>query len=226
MSSTNRSKIRYEHDQDYYVTPLWVIREFLRAWDQQTTTIKDFQTNNESCFILDPCAGGDSSGNIMSYPTVLNEWGLDTVTMDIRPDSPCQYPVTNFLDAKLDGIKFDMVMTNPPYNIATQIIERSMEVVKPMGWIVMLLRINFLGSQTRGSWFANNMPHSIYTHSKRPGFYPDNWKEVMPWLTKKGTDSTEYGHFVWQNVPCSNAPYQGFVIPHVKGVSDAPGPCY
>jgi hypothetical protein len=46
----------------------------------------------------------------------------------------------------------------------------------------------------------------------------------MPWLEKKGTDSTEYAHFVWQKQSKSTYPYRGFVIENQRGISDAPGP--
>ena len=222
MSSTNRSKLRYEHDKDYYVTPKWCVREFLHAWDNETHELERLRLRDQS-IILDPCAGGDPT-NEMTYPSVLQEWGLNTVSLDIRPDSPCMFPGTDYLTADLTGMNADVVITNPPFNLALPIIQKSFEVVKPMGWIIMLLRQNFLGSQERGPWLSENMPHSLYTHSKRPGFYPDNWKTVMPWLKKKGTDSCEYAHFMWQKVSTNPYPYKGFLIPHVKGVSDAPGP--
>jgi hypothetical protein len=144
--------------------------------------------------------------------------------MDLRTDSPCQFPGEDFLTADLMDLKFDMIITNPPYNLAVPMIERALELVKPMGWVVMLLRVNFLGAQKRGQWWQTHMPESKWTHSKRPCFYPDNWRELMPWLEKKGTDSTEYAHYVWQKTSNSTYPYRGFVIPHEKGVSDAQGP--
>ena len=224
MSSTNRSKLRYEHEKDYYITPLWIIREFFRAWNRQTSELQRLFLKDDA-LILDPCAGGDPSGNPMAYPTILGEWGLtdNVLTSDLRTDSPCLLPGTNFLTTDF-GHQFDMVITNPPYNIAQEVVDRSLEVVKPGGWVIMLLRLNFLGSQVRGPWYETTMPHSTYTHSRRPSFYPENWREVMPWVKKKGSDSCEYAHFIWQKVSVSSGPYQGYVIPHVRGVSDAPGP--
>lgn len=220
MSSTNRSKLREEHKEDYYVTPQWCVREFLNAWEKDSCKISGLPSD---ALILDPCAGGDRI-NPMTYPTVLQEWGINPITMDLRSDSPCQFPGEDFLTADLMDLKFDMIITNPPYNLAVPMIERALELVKPMGWVVMLLRVNFLGAQKRGEWWQTHMPESKWTHSKRPCFYPDNWRELMPWLEKKGTDSTEYAHYVWQKTSSSTNPYRGFVIPHVKGVSDAQGP--
>jgi hypothetical protein len=219
MSSTNRSKLREEHKEDYYVTPQWCVREFLNAWEKDYCKVSNLQSD---ALILDPCAGGDVT-NPMTYPTVLKEWGFNPITMDLREDSPCQFPGEDFLTVDLMDLKFDMIITNPPYNLAVPMIERALELTKPMGWVVMLLRVNFLGAQKRGEWWQTHMPESKWTHSRRPCFYPDNWRELMPWLEKKGTDSTEYAHYVWQKGNAANS-YRGFIIPHERGVSDAPGP--
>lgn len=50
----------------------------------------------------------------------------------------------------------------------------------------MLLRLNFFGSQQRLAFWNKTMPICVYVHSKRMKF------------TKKGTDSIEYIHAVWQ----------------------------
>jgi hypothetical protein len=215
MSSTNRSNKRDNHRDDYYVTPKWCVREFLRTWD-----IRSQLPDNP--IILDPCAGGDAV-NSMTYPSVLKEWGYDTVSMDIRSDSPAEFSGIDFLSADLYGVQPDLIITNPPYVIAKDCVVKSLEVAKPGGWVVMLLRINFLGAQNRAPFWQEFMPHSLYTHSKRPGFYPDNWKDLYPDLDKKGTDSTEYSHFVWQ-VGNYGDFYRGFVIKHDKDISDAIGP--
>ena len=50
--------------------------------------------------------------------------------------------------------------------------------------VVMLLRINFLGSKKRYGFWKKNPPQAMYVLSKRPSF------------TGKGTDATEYAWFV------------------------------
>jgi tRNA1(Val) A37 N6-methylase TrmN6 len=80
----------------------------------------------------------------MSYPAVLFKYGADynkIVTNDIREDSPAQYH-KDFLTAT-EKDKYDIVITNPPFNIAQDIINKSLEVVKPGGYVIMLLRLNY-----------------------------------------------------------------------------------
>jgi len=183
MSSTNRSDARDSHIADYYITPQKPIEAFL------TEFFKDewIDLSSQSHRILDPCAGGDKE-NDMSYPAVLFKmWAgyYSIITNDIREDSPAQTHV-DFLEIQHD-YTFDIVITNPPFNIAQQIIEKSLSVVKEWGYVIMLLRLNYIGSKAREEFWKKNKPYAIYAHNKRMSFTSD-WK----------TDSIEYAHFIFR----------------------------
>ena len=192
MSSTNRSNIRSEHKEDYYVTPLWWIREFLNIF------IKDKNLNLNNLKILDPCAGGDEK-NEMSYPKVLKEyWVKDNQidTIDIRNDSKAKFKWVNFLQDDLTKYiwnkKYDIIITNPPFYLSQSIIEKSLELVEEWWYVIMLLRLNYVGSKQRVNFWKNNRVYRIYAHSKRMKF-TENWN----------SDSIEYWHFVrkkWYNL--------------------------
>ena len=183
MSSTNRSDARDSHIADYYITPQKPIEAFL------TEFCKDewIDLSSQSHSILDPCAGWDYE-NDMSYPAVLFKMWVDynkIITNDIREDSPAQTHI-DFLETQYD-YPFDIVITNPPFNIAQHIIEKSLSVVKEWGYVIMLLRLNYIGSKSREEFWKRNKPYAIYAHNKRMSFTAD-W----------GTDSIEYGHFIWR----------------------------
>jgi len=76
----------------------------------------------------------------------------------------------------------DLILTNPPFSLAKEFIEHSLSISNTC---IMLLRLNFLGSQARHIWWKNNLPTALHVLSKRPSF------------TGKGTDATEYAWFVW-----------------------------
>ena len=196
MSSTNRGQQR--NKDDYYLTPNWCVREFLHNW-------KDFGELTEYSAILDPSSGGLVKNGVVveesTYPKILNEHGLNCVTIDIREDSCCHFK-QNYLEMPLTNTQ-DLIITNPPYSLAQEFIIKALDDVKYGGWVVMLLRINFLGSQKRTPFFREYMPNSVYVHSKRPSF------------TNKGTDSTEYAHFVWQKGNHSLF-FEGYFIEHIK----------
>ena len=175
MSSTNRGYDR--HISDYYVTPVNEIKKF---WEE-------FKVHNNIStvnYVLDPSAGGDSK-HIMSYPEVLKNEDFELVTMDIRQDSLAALK-GDYLVTKFDK-SFDMIFTNPPFVQALEFLQKALNDVKDDGYVIMLLRLNFLGSRARNEWLKNNMPYEIYVHSKRISFTDDG-----------KTDSIEYAHFVWK----------------------------
>lgn len=169
---------------DYYVTPPWAIRDFLRAWDRDTGIVTKLA--KREALTLDPCAGGDKE-NAMSYPLVLEESGISPVTIDIREDSRATI-IADYLQTDVEA-KFDFIITNPPFNLAMEIIKKSLSDCVEGGFVVMLLRLNFYGAQSRAKWFTENMPELCYVHSRRLGFNP-----AYP----NKTDSIEYMHAVWR----------------------------
>lgn len=179
MSSTNRSKSRQEHISDYYITPVDKIEEFLIKFnDTEEIFIND-------PIILDVCAGGDSNHN-MSYPTAIrNVYNLPTKTIDIREDSLADTK-TNYLTYELN-YKPNIIITNPPFNFAIEIVQKALNDVADNGYVIMLLRLNFFGSGKRFQFFENNLPKYCFVHNKRISFTDDN-----------KTDSIEYCHMVWQ----------------------------
>ncbi len=187
MSSTNRGGERAA--SDYYVTPIPAIELFLGEW------AKDNQLLNEIGSILDPCAGGtrNAQGDIttpMSYPEALHKCGLfpdcQLSTLDIRPDSAA-VRIGDYLNTPLMGTVPDLIISNPPFALASEFIEKALQDVKPGGWVVMLLRLNFFESQGRKAFMQSNPPCRAYVHAERMSF------------TGGKTDSVAYMHAVWRS---------------------------
>lgn len=183
MSSTNRGTERNKFD--YYVTPEKDILTFLEDFKKKHKELESVKK------VLDPCAGGDLKHD-MSYPVALKKvfpmWNIETI--DIREDSKANYK-TDYLKANIREVIKDyepeIIFTNPPFNIAMDFVKKAIEDVKHGGYVIMLLRLNFLGSKVRNEWLRKNMPYEIYVHSKRICFSEDG-----------KTDSIEYAHFVWK----------------------------
>lgn len=183
MSSTNRGAVR--NKDDYYVTPHNTIREFLAFVRESDACIKKpfFYFGDK---ILDPSAGGCANYE-MSYPKVLEEFDLPAESWDIREDSRADKKGINFLDT-IGKEEYDTVITNPPFNQATEFVEKALEHVADHGLVIMLQRLNWLGSQKRKQFWQTMPLAGVFIHSKRPGFDPENPND---------TDSTEYAHFVF-----------------------------
>ena len=191
MSSTNRKNAKERRVSDYYVTPQGCIWEFLNEWmlDLNGKFWDDklyVGERPDRALWLDPCAGGDKHHK-MSYPEVLKEnFGVDADTIDIRKDSLAEIK-EDFLKIDFsEDEKYDVVITNPPFNLAREIIGKSFKHTKEGGYIVMLLRLNFLGSKARKSFWDQQLPVWTYVHHRRMSFTDDG-----------NTDSIEYAHFVW-----------------------------
>lgn len=181
MSSTNRSRARDNHISDYYVTPIETIQQFLQAFNEVENIFQ-----NEDIVILDPCAGGDSK-NPMSYPEALVREGVDSrsiFTVDIREDSLAEIK-GNFLT--LDKGDFDVIISNPPFKLALEFIEHSLQQTREDGFVIMLLRLNFFETKTRKPFFESYMPKYAFVHHARMSFTEDG-----------KADSVAYMHCVWQ----------------------------
>lgn len=208
ISSTNRHNAEKRHLFDYYVTPVNDVELFLRAFDDVV------HLNWNNIFILDPSAGGnkrhtDENGTIaieypMSYPTAIQQVFGECVidTYDIREDSSAKHK-QDYLTAEL-SYKPDLIITNPPFNLAMEFIKKSLQDVKDNGYVVMLLRLNFLGSKERFEFFQHNLPKYIFVHHKRISFDYKRGSNGYILFDKYGnprrgsTDSIEYCHMVWQ----------------------------
>ncbi|MCF6205320.1 MAG: hypothetical protein L3J47_00305 [Sulfurovum sp.] len=169
MSSTNRGSKR--EDFDKYFTPEWLVGE-----------LPGILTNLEiaaSARVLEPCVGGGAI-----YRGLINTFnGINCADIEPEDDFPCAKQ--DFLDFYPRDL-YDLVVSNPPFNIAQKIIERAIDITRESGHVVMLLRINFFGGQKRSAWLSGNMPIECYVTPRRPKF-------------KNGkSDSTEYAWFVWE----------------------------
>lgn len=139
MSSTNRGGDR--HAADYYVTPQWAIRSFLEAFSEDdphqfcwTDGGGFYQRMASGISIIDPCAGGDAK-NDMAYPKAIEDAGWPVAkgmtTVDWRQDSRAEHK-TDFLMWQ-PGFKFDMAITNPPFAMAQEVVDRCFQVVERGG---------------------------------------------------------------------------------------------
>ena len=146
--------ISERNEYDFYATPEW-------CYEKLDFPFHLFKPAHE------PCRG---DGRIVNF---LKDRGLAVTSTEIREGE-------DFFDW---SEQTDLIFTNPPFSIAQEFIEHSLEHAK---CVVMLLRINFLGSKKRYDFWKKNPASAMYVLTKRPSF------------TGKGTDATEYAWFVWQ----------------------------
>jgi len=162
------------HDYDYYVTPEWVITKLLEH--------RRLYGN-----ILDPTAG---DGAILK---AIRNFGYKNflTAVEIRREEEKKLQelgnvfITDFLTWQPDQ-KYDTIITNPPYNIAKEIIMKCHEIVSEKGQIIMLMKTAYLESGDRYSFWQNYPLSFLYALSERP-YFDDDYK----------TDQAAYAWFIW-----------------------------
>jgi hypothetical protein len=142
--------------QDLYETPEWAVNLILEKIDQPRILTS-----------LEPCM---ASGRIYNLLPGIKSWCELSKGVD-------------YLSAQFDSNQFDLIITNPPFSLALPFLVKSLEEAKT---VVYLLRLEFLGSAKRKSFWDQFPPSHLYVLSNRPSFTKDN-----------GTDMTEYAWFVW-----------------------------
>lgn len=178
MSSTNRGSKRSE--ADWYETPPYAVERLLEVPGLSFP-------GGTWC---DPGAG---AGAIIRTTNLVRADISKWVAIEIREE--CKAPliqtgaevrIADFLDNPDIMGDVDVILTNPPYRLAMDFIEACLPRAR---FVCMLLRLNFLGSEKRASFMRGFAP-DIYLLPNRPSFC----------LNKKGrpgTDSPEYGWFLW-----------------------------
>lgn len=84
----------------------------------------------------------------------------------------------------------DLIVTNPPFSISLEFIQKSLKEAKT---VCYLQRLNWLGSKKRKPFWNEFTPDKLFVLSERPQFK----KELG---LGGGTDSTEYAWFIWDKL--------------------------
>jgi hypothetical protein len=94
---------------------------------------------------------------------------------------------TDFLQCT-DAEGADAIVTNPPYELATEFIKHALELTEPRGLVAMLLRTDFDHAKTRSNLFAG---HPAFAKkvvlTKRIKWFEDS----------RGQPSFNHAWFIW-----------------------------
>lgn len=180
MSSTNRGGLRSEADD--YSTPEWAVKRLLDV----------YRPPAGPGVWLEPAAGEGNIIRVVSEVIPSVRWLACEIRESCRPaleqltGNQRRVFITDFVTAPPrvpEGKRIEVIITNPPYRLASEFIAQSFAMCEE---VVMLLRLNYLGSDHRAE-FLRRYPPDVYVLPNRPSF-KGNGK----------TDSPEYAWFVFR----------------------------
>lgn len=183
MSSTKRGGKRSPADN--YPTPQWCVHRFLEEAELKLPGGRWLEAG---------VGNGDIVKATLSLRADVTFTGFDLRETKFlkEPGVPGDFFVGNFLKPEgrvaelFSGPTFDVTIGNPPYRLATEFLYNSLRIST---YVVFLLRLNYLGSDTRSGFMQSHTP-DVYVLPNRPSFRPSARGKLT-------TDSIEYGWFVW-----------------------------
>ncbi len=122
---------------------------------------------------------------------VLQAHGYEVISTDLIYRGFGDPEPLNFLEETLDGFEGDII-TNPPYSVGLQFVERALESVRPGGKVAMFLKVQFLEGKRRGEFFKKSPPRSVYISRSRLACYKNGD------LTTNPESAIAYAWYVWE----------------------------
>ena len=88
---------------------------------------------------------------------VLEAHGHEVISTDLIYRGFGDPDPLDFLTETIEGFEGDII-TNPPYSVGLEFVERALESVRPGGKVAMFLKVQFLEGQKRGEFFRKSPP--------------------------------------------------------------------
>lgn len=166
---------------EYFQTPHWAINSILK---------REILTRR----VVDPCCGdarmavAANEAGYTAYAMDIYDWGapIDVARMDFLTTDPT---LIDFLRGIVAG---DTVFMNPPFSLATQFVDRAMELGARK--IVCFQRSVWRESAARRDWWERNPPARIYQCGDRAYC----WYGTIPEHLRKGGANQPHSWFVWE----------------------------
>ena len=153
---------------DFYATPDWAVDKIL-------------EVANLGGQVLEPCAGNGAFAKKIP----------NCIASDIRTDEGV-YGDKGVDLFTIKGSSTDVVITNPPYCCAQEVIEHCLKVARKR--VYMLLKLSFLEGIKRKEFFEKTPLKKVYVFRKRVNMYPANIEEKP-----KNSGTIAYALYEWEH---------------------------
>lgn len=180
MSKTDEGKKKLlkrkgkRRDKDFYQTP-----EPIAKWTVDRC-IEFLGTNLEKYKFFEP-----GCGQFAPFMKRAIELNMDAMGVDIRDLGIVDIPnITDKIDFITDtsfmkyNTKWDIIATNPPFNIAIPFWKRCMELVSDWGILAMVIKQAMLGGIQRSTIWESRPPAEVHIIYPRPSFTNDGSTDI------------------------------------------------
>lgn len=168
IAPSNHSLKNREND-DFYATDPKAVEELL--------SLEKFSKE-----IIEPACG---QGHISK---VLVSHGFNVRSSDLV-DRGYGVSGIDFLASDMENEDADIV-TNPPYKLAQEFVEKAMSVIAPGHKVAMFLKLTFLETAKRRELFKKYPPKTVYVASQRIACWPNGKPTAQSMVC--------YAWFVWE----------------------------
>jgi hypothetical protein len=171
---------------DFYITP---------AWGTEALLSKETFAGR----VLEPCAGNGAISRVFEAN------GYDVESSDLRrTEDVYGTPGLDFLRREE---RIDNIVTNPPFNQAEAMVRHSLKLARHK--VAFLLKLTFLESQERYSFFKSTPLRMVYVFSSRLGMKAGNFE---------GNDAKmiPFAWYVWEHGHSGPATIDWLLAPTVK----------
>ena len=122
---------------------------------------------------------------------VLQTHGYEVISTDLVYRGFGDPEPLDFLTETIDGFEGDII-TNPPYSVGLQFVQRALDSIRPSGKVAMFLKVHFLEGQKRGELFAKSPPRTFYISRSRLACFKNGDMSVKP------ANAIAYAWYVWE----------------------------
>lgn len=178
----NKEDLPKRHAFDYYRT------EDDLAFVLMEKLLPDMLHSSAVLKMLDTGAGtgvwGKQARKLYNHISIK---GIELQDKFVQPDEYDEWETGDYLLTRPTG-HYDFVVGNPPYKFAEKFVRHSMENLRNGGYLLYLLRIDFLSGIDRYLHLFRDFPLSrVAICSRRPSFYEN-----------KRTGGDMYAGFLWR----------------------------
>lgn len=194
MSAKGRTKLskelRPKFSQEALYTPEWCVERFMEA----AQSVGMFSSWHFQGSWLEPAVGDGALLRGIASCQQPKSWIVCDIDNSAVLKTPDSFPMievlgdsfTDYLRTPLDE-KLHVLITNPPFSLAREFLKKGLKDVVEGGWVIMLLRLNWLAPKKTARELAKvGMPDWIFVLPNRPSF--DGY----------ATDACEYAWMCWK----------------------------